>query len=212
VKDSEAPKIVKSDPWFYPFANLAILAGRMQPTSLFGSSVVPFRLIFLMWLSFTMDFVYGINLDFLGIVPRTLTGLPGILTGPIIHGSLNHLISNTLPLLFLGSVLFFFYEPIGRRVFFQIYFIPNLLVWLFARPANHIGASGLVYGLSIFLIVFGLTRRDFLSLTLSAVVLFFYGGLLYGVFTMDPRISWEAHASGALVGTVSALTLSRSYR
>jgi membrane associated rhomboid family serine protease len=159
-----------------------------------------------------MDFVYGIDLDFLGIVPRTLAGMPGIVAGPVIHGSLNHLISNTLPLLFLGSVLFFFYESIGRRVFFQIYFIPNLLVWLLARPANHIGASGLVYGLSFFLIVFGLVRRDFLSLTISAVVLFLYGGLLYGVFTMDPRVSWEAHVAGALVGTVSALNLSRKFR
>ncbi len=156
-----------------------------------------------------MDFVYGINLDFLGIVPRTLFGMLGILTGPIIHGSLNHLISNTLPMLFLGSVLFFFYEPLGRRVFFMIYFIPNILVWLFARPANHVGASGLVYGLSFFLIVFGFVRRDFLSLAISIVVLFLYGGLIYGIWTIDPRVSWEAHAAGALVGTFTAIILNR---
>src|SRR5688572_483502 len=108
----------------------------MAQSSWFGSSVVPFRLVFLMWAAYYVEFFYGWPLSVLGIVPRTLTGLIGIFTGPMLHGNLNHLVSNTIPLLFLGTVLFFFYEPIGRTVFFRSYFWTNILVWLFGRPES----------------------------------------------------------------------------
>jgi len=161
-----------------------------------------------MWLAFSIEFFYGIDLSFLGIMPRSFVGLIGILTAPMIHGDLGHLISNTLPLLFLGSVLFFFYERIGRTVFFRCYFFTNILVWLFSpRASYHIGASGLIYGLSAFLIFFGLLRKDFVSLLISIGIMFIYGGIFYGVLPIDPHISWESHLAGALVGTVTAFDL-----
>jgi membrane associated rhomboid family serine protease len=161
-----------------------------------------------MWLAFTVEFIYGFDLTFLGIKPRSIEGVPGIFLAPIIHGDLYHLISNTLPLLFLGTTLFFFYERIGRTVFLRCYFITNILVWLFSpRISYHIGASGLIYGLSAFLIVFGLIRRNFISLLISIFILLFYGGIFYGVLPTDSRISWESHLAGALVGTVSAFNL-----
>lgn len=177
-------------------------------TSFFGSSVVPFRLVFLMWLAFSIQFIYGIDFGFLGIMPRSFGGMIGIFTAPIIHGNLGHLISNTLPLLFLGSVLFFFYERIGRIVFFRCYFYTNILVWLFSpRASYHIGASGLIYGLSAFLIFFGLLRKDFVSFLISIGIIFIYGGIFYGILPTDQRISWESHLAGALVGTVTAFNL-----
>jgi len=161
-----------------------------------------------MWLAFSLEFFYGIDLSFLGIKPRTLEGLVGILTAPMIHGNMSHLISNTLPLLFLGSTLFFFYEGIGRTVFYRCYFITNILVWLFSpRLSYHIGASGLIYGLSSFLIFFGLLRKDFVSLLISIVIMLTYGGIFYGVLPSDPGISWESHLSGAIVGAVTAFNL-----
>ncbi|HEY5824090.1 MAG TPA: rhomboid family intramembrane serine protease [Cyclobacteriaceae bacterium] len=176
----------------------------------FGSSVLAVRLLFLMWLSFSIEFFFGYDFGFLGIKPRSLEGIPGILFAPIIHGSLSHLISNTLPLLFLGTTLFFFYERIGRTVFLRCYFITNILVWLFSpRLSYHIGASGLIYGLSAFLIVFGLLRRNFVSLLISVVIILFYGGIFYGVLPLDPQISWESHLAGALVGTVTAFNLAQ---
>lgn len=174
----------------------------------FGSSIIPVRLVFLMWLSFTFQFFYGYDLGFLGILPRTFYGLIGIFTAPIIHGNLTHLISNTLPLLFLGTTLFFFYEGIGRTVFFRCYFITNILVWLFSpRASFHIGASGLIYGLSAFLIFFGLLRKDFVSLSISIVIMVMYGGIFYGVLPFNPMVSWESHLAGAVVGTVTAFNL-----
>jgi membrane associated rhomboid family serine protease len=112
-------------------------------------------------------------------------------------------------MLFLGVVLFFFYGKIGGLVFFRSYFWTNILVWLFARPANHIGASGVVYALAFFLIFFGLFRRDFLSIFISVVVLILYGGVFYGILPTDSRVSWESHFAGALVGIGSAVTFSR---
>jgi len=180
----------------------------MAERSIFGSSVVPFRLVFLMWLTFFLEIMYAWPLSNFGIQPRTVSGLVGIFTAPLIHGNLSHLISNTVPMIFLGSTLFFFYPSIGKAVFFRTYFWTNIVVWLFARPANHIGASGVVYGLAFFLIFFGFFRRDFLSLLISVLTLLMYGGVFYGVLPTDPRVSWESHFAGALVGITSAVTFS----
>jgi membrane associated rhomboid family serine protease len=176
----------------------------------FGSSVVPFRLAFIMWLAFSIEFYYGLDLGYLGIKPRTWEGLIGIFTAPMIHGSYMHLLSNTFPLLFLGTILYFFYEPIGNIVFYRSYFITNLLVWLLSpRLSYHVGASGLIYGLAAFLICYGFLKQDFVSLAVSAFVLFIYGGIFVaGVLPADPRISWESHLAGALVGAVTAFNLS----
>lgn len=181
----------------------------MRPRlSFFSSAIVPFRLVFLMWLVFTIQLLYNIDLAFLGILPRTGWGLVGIFTAPMVHGNLQHLLSNTFPLLFLGSTLFFFYQQIAHRVFLRCYFITNIIVWLFStRLSFHIGASGLIYGLSAFLIFFGLLRKDFVSLFISIVVILSYGGIFYGVLPIDPRISWESHLAGFIVGTISAFQL-----
>jgi membrane associated rhomboid family serine protease len=184
-----------------------------QHRSVFESSATPFRLVFIMWLTFSIEFFYHIDLGFLGIMPRTLWGLTGILMAPMIHGSYMHLLSNTFPLLFLGTLLFFFYERIGTVVFIRCYFITNLLVWVFSpRISYHIGASGLIYGIASFLIFFGLLRQDFISLLISIGVVIAYGGIFYGVLPTDPRVSWESHLAGALVGCVTAFNLADKKR
>jgi membrane associated rhomboid family serine protease len=162
-----------------------------------------------MWAAFYIEFITRIPLSNFGIVPWSLWGLIGIFTAPLLHGSLHHLLSNTFPLLFLGTVIFFFYERIGATVFFRSYFWTNILVWLFGRQAsNHIGASGVVYGLAFFLIFFGIFRRDFTSLLISIIVIMLYGGVIYGVLPTDPRVSWESHFAGALVGIYTAIGMS----
>jgi membrane associated rhomboid family serine protease len=182
----------------------------MARQSFFGSAVVPFRLVFLMWLVFSFEFYFNINLAFLGIEPRTVSGLIGILTAPLIHGSFAHIVSNTMPLLFMGAVLFFFYGRIGEVVFFRCYFITNALVWIFSpRVSYHIGASGLIYGISAFLIFYGFLKRDFLSLIISVGIFMLYGGIFYGVLPSDPTVSWESHLAGAAVGTYTAFDLSK---
>lgn len=164
-----------------------------------------------MWgLFFVEFFIPDLPLRAFGIYPRELFGLIGILTAPVLHGSFPHLVSNTVPLLFLGSVLFYFYSRIGAPVFFRAYIWTNVLVWLFARGgSNHIGASGVIYALAFFLIFFGFFRRDFISIFISIIVILLYGGVFYGVLPSDPWVSWESHLAGALVGISTAITYSR---
>lgn len=181
----------------------------MPQVSVFGSAIIPFRLIFLMWAVFFAEFLLGIPFSYFGIIPRTGFGLIGILTAPLLHGNFDHLISNTLPLLFLGTAIFFFYQRIGTTVFFRCYFWTNVMVWLFGRrDSSHIGASGVVYGLAFFLIFFGIFRRDFTSMLISMIVIMLYGGVIYGVLPTDPRVSWESHFAGALVGIYTAIGFS----
>lgn len=171
--------------------------------------LVPIRLCFIMWLLFYLEMTFQYDLGFLGIYPRSVYGLIGIVTAPMVHGSLNHLISNTIPLLVLSGSLFFFFPSIASRVFFQAYFFTNLLVWLFARPYHHIGASGLVYALASFLIFYGFFKRNFISVVVSLVMLFFYGGLVYGVLPTNSYVSWESHLMGALVGFTTAYLITK---
>ncbi|MBX2898907.1 MAG: rhomboid family intramembrane serine protease [Cyclobacteriaceae bacterium] len=161
-----------------------------------------------MWLVYSVEFFYDLNFGFLGIKPRSVEGLVGIFTAPLIHGNYLHLLSNTIPLLFLGAVLYFFYDRIGGIVFFRCYFYTNILVWLFSpRPSYHIGASGLVYGLAAFLIFYGVIRQEFMSLLISVIIFMIYGGIFYGMLPSDPQISWESHLAGVLVGTFTAFNL-----
>ncbi|MEQ6122537.1 rhomboid family intramembrane serine protease [Reichenbachiella sp. MALMAid0571] len=172
-----------------------------------NSIVPPLRLAFLMWVFFSVQFFFNIDLGFLGVFPRTTSGLIGILTAPMIHGSLNHILSNTFPLIFLGTTLFVFYNSIAVRVFLQCYFLTNICVWIFARGFYHIGASGLVYGLAFFLISFGFFRKNVKSLAIAIVVVVLYGGIIYGVLPSRPGVSWESHLFGALIGIGSAYTM-----
>lgn len=172
--------------------------------TLIGSSITPIRFVFFVWLVFVLEYSYNLPISRFGILPREPFGLIGIITAPLIHAGPSHLISNTVPLLFLGITLYFYYPAIANKVFYSCYFITNILVWLVARPSNHIGASGLIYGLAAFIIFFGLFRRDLKSLFLSAIVLVMYGYIFYGVLPSNPRVSWESHLMGAIVGLVMA--------
>lgn len=174
--------------------------------SIIGSAIQPFRIVFLMWLTFTANFVYDfpVVLSNYGIIPRNLPGLVGVFTAPILHANLQHILSNTFPLLFLGAVIFYFYPVIARKVLIIVYFSTNLLVWIFARHMNHIGASGLIYGFASFLVVYGLLRRDIYSMVISLVTMASYGYLIYGVLPVYSDLSWEMHIAGVVSGVFCA--------
>jgi membrane associated rhomboid family serine protease len=171
----------------------------------FNESIkIPFRFVILLFTVFFSEILIGIDLSFLGVYPRSIQGIPGIIFAPILHGSYAHLLSNAIPLLLLGAVLFYFYNKIAVRVFFMCYIPTGILVWLFAQPNYHIGASGLIYGIAFFLMTFGVFRKDFTSLIISIMIVFFYGSMVYGIFPNQPGVSWESHFFGALMGLVSA--------
>jgi membrane associated rhomboid family serine protease len=182
----------------------------VSPAAVFEKALIPFRLVFIMWLVFVIQVINGYNLTFLGIRPRSLEGLPGVLTAPMVHADIPHLVGNTMPVLFLGAVLFYFYARVAHRTFFVCYLLTNALVWLLAPSVTyHVGASGLVYALASFLILYGFFRRQIISLFISLVVLVVYGGIFYGVLPLRPDISWESHLAGALVGIGTAIYFRR---
>ena len=124
-----------------------------------SSILRPFRFLMLMWLFFSVSFFFNIDFGFLGILPRSYFGIIGIFTSPLVHGNLNHISSNSVPVLFLGTILYFFYPKIANRIFLQCYFFTNILVWFFGRTFLHIGASGLIYALAFFLISIGFSKN-----------------------------------------------------
>jgi membrane associated rhomboid family serine protease len=140
-----------------------------------------------------------------GIMPRDFEGLRGIILSPFIHGEWNHLLSNLLPMLVLGILLFTSYREIAFRVFFLIYMLTGIWVWMFARESYHIGASGVVYGLWSFVLLSGFLRRRSDLIVLSFLLVFFYGSLFWGLFPIFPDVSFEAHVSGMLAGVMCAI-------
>lgn len=174
--------------------------------------IVPSRMVFFMWLVYVVNAIIPIDLTDFGILPRNLWGLIGIFTAPYLHGSLQHLISNTIPLLILGGTLYFFYPPIASTVFYGSYFLTNILVWLLARPNIHIGASGLIYAFAAFLVTFGIVRKDAKSIIISIITVLLYGGMIYGVLPGKYWVSWESHLFGALTGIFIAIGLGSKKR
>ncbi|MFZ0470724.1 MAG: rhomboid family intramembrane serine protease [Thiogranum sp.] len=151
----------------------------------------------------------GVHLDFTryGVYPRTVHGLSGILLAPLIHGSLAHVFSNTLPIIILGTALLYGYPRAARLVLPVLYFGTGIGVWLFGRSAWHIGASGLIFGMMFFIATIGVLRWDTRSIALAMVVFLLYGGMVWGVLPGDPSVSFESHLAGALLGVALAVWL-----
>ena len=172
---------------------------------LFLGMVIPFLFVSLMWLVKACEYLFDIDLFFLGIYPGRVMALTGIITSPFIHGDLEHLYNNTLPVFILGTALFYFYSQVAFRVLLWQFLLTGLTVWIAGRPSWHIGASGIIYGLAAFLFVSGIIRRHIPLMALSLLVVFLYGGMVWGIFPgMKINISWESHMLGAFAGIVLA--------
>ncbi len=157
-----------------------------------------------LWLVKAIEWGASTSFSMFGILPRTLSGTVGIFTAPLIHENFMHLASNTTSLVLLMIALFYFYDKIALEVFLWIYLMTGFWVWIAARPAYHIGASGLVYGIVTFLFFSGLLRKDARTMAVSMIILFLYGSLIYGIFPTHQRISWESHLLGSAAGAFCA--------
>jgi len=165
---------------------------------------MPLLLPIILWVVHLLSLLFNEDLSKLGLLPRNLLGLLGIFTSPLIHADFSHLISNTIPLIILGWIIFSFYPKLSYLLIVFIYFFTGLLVWIFARQVYHIGASGVVYGFVSFLFFSGIFRRDNTSIALALVITFLYGGLVWGMIPGWKGISWESHLFGAITGFVAA--------
>lgn len=156
---------------------------------------------------FNMLTLHALNLTF-GLRPRSADGLLDIVTFPLLHANLNHLLSNALPLIVFGFLVFLS----GVRVFLTALALSwlgsGLTVWLIGDGGITVGASGLVFGLFAFLLVRGFFNHSWRQILLAVVLFMVYGGILLGVLpVMGSYISWQAHLGGAAGGVVAALLL-----
>ena len=170
------------------------------------SMFIPGVFVFVMWLVKIIEILFNLDLSNLGIYPLTVKGLKGIIFSPFIHSDFNHLFSNSLPLFFLGTALFYFYNEIAIKVSLWSYFLTGFFVWLAGRDAWHIGASGLIYGLASFLFFSGIIRKYFRLVALSLLIVFLYGSMVWGIFPDIYRnVSWESHMLGFISGIILAV-------
>jgi len=172
---------------------------------LFQSVLFTSSFLFLLWIVKITEYVFFIDLSSLGLYPRTLRGSLGIITSPLIHDDFYHLISNSFPIAILGISLWYFYREVAYKVIIIIYFLSGFWVWIAARPAFHIGASGIVYGLMFFLLFMGILRMERKTLSISLIVILLYGSsIISGLIPMSEGVSYETHITGAIAGLFSA--------
>ncbi|RUA19245.1 MAG: rhomboid family intramembrane serine protease [Flavobacteriia bacterium] len=181
----------------------------LSKTYTFSQSVVlaPLLAVLAIWAVFWAEVRFGINLNEYGIYPRTVSGLKGVVLSPFIHGSVEHLYNNTVPLAVLSSFLFYFYREAAFRVLLLGVLLSGLITWLIGRPSYHIGASGLIYVLSSFIFFKGIFAKHYRLVALSLVVVFIYGSMIWYIFPIKEDISWEGHLAGFVTGLLLALTI-----
>jgi membrane associated rhomboid family serine protease len=161
----------------------------------------------LLWAVKAVEVMFHLDLVQFGVYPRHASGLTGVLFAPLIHASWSHLVANSLPVVILGTALFYGYPRSAIRVLPLVWLGSGLGVWLFAREAYHVGASGLTTGALFFLLVIGILRWDRRAIVIAMIVFFLYGGMIWGILPSKPDISFESHLSGALTGIVLAIGL-----
>lgn len=158
----------------------------------------------IIWLTFFADNYFNLNLWNLGLFPRTLQGLIGIVSMPLIHGDLKHILNNTVPLIVLVTFLYHFYNRFFIRIVLLLWLTSGLWTWVFARPSYHIGASAMIYGMASFIFFAGVILKEKRHIAVSLLIAFLYGSIVWGIFPIDIQQSWEGHLTGFLAGIVLA--------
>lgn len=178
----------------------------------------PLLFLALIWFMFMIQNLTGFRAGILGVLPREFKGLIGIITSPLVHGSLDHIVSNSIPFMVLSTSIFYFYEKVAVRSFLMIYALSGISLWLmgnlffcgteFNRSCflPHVGASGVVYGLLAFIFWNGIFRKSLQAIVLALAVTVMYSGYFAGIVpnAEKPNISWDGHLLGAVAGIFTA--------
>ncbi|RKE90966.1 rhomboid family intramembrane serine protease [Ichthyenterobacterium magnum] len=175
-----------------------------------GVIAYPIAFVMIIWIVFWMQVRFFHSIKSFGIYPQKLEGLSGIIFSPFIHGDIQHLYHNTIPLFVLSTALFYFYRKISWKVLIYGILLSGFITWCIGRPANHIGASGLIYVLVSFIFFKGIFAKHYRLIALSLMVIFLYGSMIWYVFPVKEGISWEGHLGGLITGFVFALIFRKS--
>ena len=159
------------------------------------------------WAVALINLFLGYRLDAWGLYPRSVKGLVGIFLSPFLHYGLRHVLANTIPFVVLGSLVILRGIEEFLELSLFIIVVGGVAVWLFGRPAYHVGASGLIMGYFGFLVARGWYERSFTSVIIAVFVMIFYGGAIWSVLPGAWRVSWEMHLFGLISGVLAARLL-----
>ena len=134
-----------------------------------------------------------------------------MLTAPLLHGSVEHIVANGIAVLMLGTLAGTVYPKATLRALPLLWIGSGLGAWLLGNAgSHHLGASGVTHGLGFLVFVLGLLRRDRAAIAAGMLAFLFYGGMLMTILPREAGVSWESHLGGAIGGVVAALLFRRA--
>lgn len=154
----------------------------------------------IVWGVFFINLILGKRLLFLGIIPRNLLGIPGIICAPLLHADFNHLFFNTIPLLVLSNFLLINGISFYLNITIYITLISGVLTWLLAKPGIHVGASSVITGYWAFLICNVYQQGTMTAIILGFICAYYFAGIFYSLFPGKKGVSWEGHVFGLIAG------------
>lgn len=170
-----------------------------------------FIILLIPWSVYFLNRLMNNHLLYLGIIPRKLYGLLGIVFAPLLHANFNHLFFNSIPLFVLSDFIL-----INGLTYFLwatliITILSGFLIWCFAKPGIHIGASGLITGYWGLLVSDILQQGSVTAIILGILSLYYFAGIFLGVFPGKKGVSWEGHLFGLLAGLATSYFFSSFY-
>jgi len=178
-----------------------MISSRFQPVLI---------LVGVIWIVEVVNLFLGHRLVSFGILPRNFSGLIGIPLAPLLHGGFWHAVFNTVPLFILGALTL----AGGKRRFWEttvnVTLVSGALVWIFAREAYHVGASGLVFGYFGVIVARAVIERGITVIAIAIVTVIAYGGLLWDIVPLRSHVSFESHVFGLIAG-IGVVWLDRKF-
>ena len=157
-------------------------------------------ILFIPWVIYFLNLLMNRRLIYLGIIPRRVYGLFGIIFAPVLHGNFNHLFFNSIPLVVLSNFVLLNGLPYFLWATFSITLISGILIWCFAKSGLHIGASSLITGYWALLVSDILQQGTLTAIILGIICLYYFAGIFLGIFPSKKGVSWEGHLFGLLAG------------
>ncbi|MFA6303477.1 MAG: rhomboid family intramembrane serine protease [Legionella sp.] len=147
----------------------------------------------------------------LGIIPRHIFGLQGILFAPLLHADFNHIFFNSIPLLVLSNFILINGLNYYLVVTLSITVLSGAAIWCFAKSGLHIGASALITGYWGFLVCNIYQTGTLTTIILGALSVYYFAGIFFGIFPSQKGVSWEGHLFGLLAGITTSYLLYNNY-
>jgi len=165
---------------------------------------LPITLTVIIVAVFLFELVIPGNLSWLGIRPRSFSGLVGIVLSPFLHRDLGHILANIFPLLIMGCLVSALAPSLFVLRTVVLILLSGSFTWLLSSSDIVIGASGLAFAYWAFLITNGVLQKKFKDIVVAIVTFVIYGTLVFALFSLQEGVSWAGHFSGVIAGVIFA--------